>query len=147
MKALFLTALFVFSSAALAQGQFGAGAMFGNPTGINAKYWRSETQAVDGGVGFSLGKKTRFQFHSDYLFHSNGELIFQDKHPLDLYYGVGGRMEFDDDIELGLRLPIGLSHRMENNSADIFVEVAPILDFIGRTGLEISMALGARYYF
>jgi hypothetical protein len=147
MKVLFLTVLVVISSAAFAQSQVGVGAMVGNPTGVNAKYWLSETQAVDGGVGFSVGKKTRFQIHSDYLFHSNGELIFQDNHPLDLYYGLGGRMEFDDDIELGLRLPVGLANRMDNNTADIFAEVAPILDFIGRVGLEISIAVGARYYF
>lgn len=147
MKAFILIALVVFSSAAFAQGQTGVGAMIGNPTGVNAKYWLSETHAVDGGAGFSVGKKTRFQLHSDYLFHSIGELIFQDNHPLDLYYGIGGRMEFDDDIELGLRLPIGLAHRMEDKSADIFGEIAPIVDFIGRVGLEISLAVGARYYF
>lgn len=147
MKSFILALLIVFSSTAFAQGQMGVGAMIGNPTGLNAKYWLSETKAVDGGMAFSLGKKTRFQIHSDYLFHNNGELVFQDNHPLDLYYGIGGRMEFDDDIELGVRLPVGLAHRMENNRADIFGEIAPIVDFIGRVGLELSLAIGARYYF
>lgn len=147
MKALILVALLIFSSAVFAQGKMGIGAMIGNPTGLNGKYWLSETNAVDAGLGFSVGNKTRFQLHSDYLFHSNGELVFNDKHSLDLFYGIGGRMEFDDDIELGLRLPVGLAHRLENEQADIFAEIAPILDFIGRVGVELSLAIGARYYF
>ncbi len=147
MKAIVLLALIVFSSSAVAQAKTGLGVMLGNPTGINGKYWLSETKAVDGGMAFSMGSKTRFQLHSDYLFHSNGELIFQDNHPLDLYYGIGGRMEFDDDIELGIRLPVGLAHKMENERADIFGEIAPIIDFIGRFGLELSLAIGARLYF
>ncbi|MES2526117.1 MAG: hypothetical protein V4598_03495 [Bdellovibrionota bacterium] len=147
MKAILLVFLLAFSSAVLAQGKMGVGAMVGNPTGLNVKYWLADKNAVDGGMAFSVGNKTRFQLHSDYLFHSNGELVFNDKHPLDLYYGIGGRMKFDDDIELGVRLPIGLAHRLENESADVFGEIAPIVDFIGRVGLELSLAIGARYYF
>lgn len=147
MRSVLFTAILLISSTAFAAGEMGIGAMLGNPTGINAKYWLSEKNAVDGGAGLSLGKKTNLSLHSDYLFHSEGALIFQDNHPLDLYYGIGGRMEFGDDIELGVRLPVGIAHRMENNQADIFGEIAPIIDFIGRTGLELHLVVGARYYF
>jgi hypothetical protein len=56
-------------------------------------------------------------------------------------------MEFADEIQLGLRLPIGVAHRFENNTSDVFGEIAPIVDFIGRTGLDVHLAVGARYYF
>lgn len=147
MRSLLLTGLLLFSSASFAAGEMGIGAMVGNPTGLNAKYWLSEKNAVDGGMAMSFGKKSNFSLHSDYLFHSEGALVFQDQHPLDVYYGIGGRMEFSDDIELGVRLPIGVAHRLENNSADVFGEIAPVVDFVGRTGLEIHLAVGARYYF
>ncbi len=147
MKIFLLAILFLVSLPAFAEGQFGIGAMVGNPTGVNGKYWLSKTTAVDGNAGFSLGGHSNFNLHSDYLFHSLGALVFQDTHPLDVYYGIGGRMKFDDDIELGVRLPVGLAHRMENDRADVFAELAPIVDFIGRTGLEISIGIGARYYF
>lgn len=147
MKNLFFASLLIFTSTAFASGNLGIGAMVGNPTGLSAKYWLGGTSAVDGGVGLSFGKKTNFSIHSDYLFHSDGALVFQDSHPLDVYYGIGGRMEFSDDIELGVRLPLGLAHRFENNGADVFGEIAPIVDFIGRTGLELHLAIGARYYF
>lgn len=147
MRALIFTGLLFFSAISFAAGEMGIGAMVGNPTGLNGKYWLSKKHAIDGGMGFSFGKDTNFSMHSDYLFHSEGALIFKDEHPLDFYFGVGGRMEFADDIELGLRLPIGVAHRMENNTADIFGEIAPIVDFIGRTGLEFHLTVGARYYF
>jgi hypothetical protein len=146
-KALILLVLFSLCTSAFAAEKLGIGAMIGNPTGINAKYWLNEKNAIDGGAAFSLGHNSNFNLHSDYLFHKFGELIFQDKHQLDVFFGIGGRMEFDDEIELGVRLPIGVAHMFENENADIFGEVAPIVDFIGRTGLEISLAVGARYYF
>lgn len=147
MKSMMLAVLLVITSSALAAGEMGIGAMVGNPTGLNGKLWLSESTAVDGGLALSLGKNSNFSMHSDYLFHSDGALVFQDTHPLDVYYGIGGRMEFSDDIELGVRLPVGVAHRMENKRADLFGEVAPIVDFIGRTGLELHLAVGARYYF
>lgn len=147
MKRFFLTLSFLLPFSAIAAGEMGVGAIIGNPTGLSGKYWLSETRAVDGAMAFSLGKKTNFNIHSDYLFHKEGAFVFNDDHPLDLYYGIGGRMEFSDDIELGVRLPLGLAHRMENKTADIFGEVAPVVDFIGRTGLELHLAIGARYYF
>ncbi len=147
MRSALLTGLLLLSSTAFAAGEMGIGAMVGNPTGLNGKYWLSEKNAIDGGAALSFGKKSHFSLHSDYLFHSEGALVFQDKHPLDLYYGIGGRMEFGDDIELGVRFPVGIAHRLENNQADVFGEIAPIVDFIGRTGLEIHLAVGARYYF
>jgi hypothetical protein len=147
MKKLILSALLAFSTASFAKGDLGVGAMVGNPTGLSLKQWLDKSHAVDGGMALSLGKKSNFSIHSDYLFHNEGALIFQDNHPLDVFYGIGGRMEFSDDIELGVRLPIGVAHRFENEHADVFGEIAPIVDFIGRTGLELHLAIGARYYF
>jgi hypothetical protein len=56
-------------------------------------------------------------------------------------------MEFADDIEVGVRLPVGLAHKVEGGSADVFAEIAPIVDFISRTGIELHWLFGARYYF
>lgn len=147
MKVVLALIVFVATAEAFAGGNLGIGAMVGNPTGLNAKYWLSKSNAVDGGMAFSLGKHSRFSLHSDYLFHNEGALVFNDKHPLDFYYGLGGRMKFADDIEIGVRFPLGLAHRFENDQADIFGEIAPIVDFIGRTGLDVHLAVGARYYF
>lgn len=127
--------------------ELGIGVSLGNPTGLNGKYWLENNQAVDGGLAWSLGKHSNFSMHSDYLFHKEGAFFFNDVNPLDLYYGLGGRMEFEDDIDLGVRIPVGLAHRVENGSADVFGEVAPIVDFIGTVGVELHLLVGGRYYF
>lgn len=129
-------------------GPLGIGAMIGSPTGLSGKYKLDDNKALDGGLGLSLGRHSRVNLHSDYLFHNNDALYFDDKHPLDLYYGMGGRMKFDDDIVLGVRLPIGLVYEVESEgSADVFGEIAPVVDFIGKVGLDLHLAIGARYYF
>lgn len=148
MKSILFAILLMTSAQVLAAAnQLGLGVMLGNPTGLNGKYWLDNKHAVDGGAAFAFGKRTNLSLHSDYLFHSEEAFYYNDVHPLDFYFGLGGRMEFGDAINLGIRLPVGLVHRMKNDSADIFTEIAPILDFIGRSGLDLHLAVGARYYF
>jgi hypothetical protein len=123
------------------------GLVLGNPSGVSGKLWLAELEAVDAVMGISPGRQSRVNLHSDYLWHRPGAFYFNDEYPLDFYYGLGGRMEFGDDIELGLRVPVGLVHQLSTERAEVFVEAAPILDFISRFGLEIHLLAGARYYF
>jgi hypothetical protein len=149
MKILLVVVL-IFSSlstVAMTKDDWALGAMIGNPTGINGKYWLGDRQAVDGGVGISPGKSSNVSLHSDYLLHQPSAFYFNDEYPLDFYYGLGARMEFGKDIELGVRIPFGLVHNITEQRADIFVEVAPILDIISRFGLELHLLAGGRYYF
>lgn len=146
MKSVLLVILLFFSLPALANRK-GLGVSIGNPTGLNGKYWLDNKSAVDAGMAWSFGKNSNFSIHSDYLLHREGALFFNDVHPLDLYYGIGGRMEFSDDIEVGVRIPVGLSNTVEDGRADVFGEIAPIVDFVSKTGLEIHLLIGGRYYF
>lgn len=143
----FACLLLLLSTSAFA-GPLGIGAMIGSPTGLSGKYKLGDGKALDGAFGLTLGKNSKANLHSDYLFHSPNALYFNDQHPLDLYYGMGGRMKFDDDIILGVRLPVGLLYEVENQGeADVFGEIAPVVDFIGKVGLDLHLAIGARYYF
>jgi hypothetical protein len=148
MKTLVLIILTLLSTTVFAAGRdLGLGVMLGNPTGLNGKYWLGNNRAVDGGLAYSFGRHTDLSIHSDYLLHNDSAFYLNDTHPLDLYYGIGGRMEFADDIEIGVRIPVGLVHKMNDGEADIFGEIAPIVDLFTKTGLEIHFAIGARYYF
>lgn len=147
MKLVVLLLLFSSFSAFALENKLGAGMMIGNPTGANAKYWFDKDRAIDGGIGLSFGRKTELSVHSDYLFHKKAVLFYNDVHPLDLYYGVGGRLEFSDGLEMGVRLPVGLTHFIEERNADVFAEVAPVVDIISKIGVEFHFAIGARYYF
>lgn len=147
MKTLITLIFICLSLSSFAQSQTGIGISLGNPTGLNGKHWLNGTQAVDGGLGWSLGKHTEVSMHSDFLLHEKGAFFLNEVHPLDLYYGIGGRMEFADDIELGVRVPVGLVHMVDDQPADIFAEVAPIMNLVPGTTLELHLMLGARYYF
>jgi hypothetical protein len=146
MKVIVLV-LMILVSTSLWSKDLGLGVSLGNPTGLNGKYWLDGDHAVDGGLAWTIGHNSHFSLHSDYLFHNEGALFFNDVHPLDLYYGIGGRMKFADDIRLGVRIPVGLAHKVENSNADVFGVVAPIIDLIGSTGVELHILFGGRYYF
>jgi hypothetical protein len=148
LKTIVVVILFVLSQSVLAASKdLGLGVMIGNPTGFAGKKWLGQGRAVDGGLAWSFGKHSNVSMHGDYLLHTESAFYFNDVHPLDLYYGIGGRMEFADDIELGVRVPVGLVHQFTEQSADIFGEIAPILDFVSRTGVELHFVIGSRYYF
>ena len=66
-----------------------------------------------------------------------------------IYYGVGGRLHLqeDGDSKVGLRMPIGMDFTFDNGRFDVFVEIAPIFDFVPETEFDLSGGVGARYYF
>jgi hypothetical protein len=123
------------------------GVVLGNPTGISGKLMKNSLKGIDGVVGFSIGRHTEVSIHSDYLFYSPEFIYLQETYPVDLYYGIGGRMEFSDTIQLGPRLPLGLQYNYSEKNAELFVEIAPIVDLLGTFGLEVNLSLGARYQF
>jgi hypothetical protein len=123
------------------------GVMLGNPTGLNGKYWLGKREAVDAGIGLSPGRNSSLSLHSSYLWHNESAFYFYDDYALDFYFGAGARMEFAQDVEMGLRLPVGLVHNLTEQRADVFVEVAPIIDFVARFGFELHILAGGRYYF
>ena len=146
MRFLLILLALSFGTSVLAAGT-GVGVMLGNPTGVSAKHWLDGATAVDAGVGFSFGSSTNLALHSDYLFHSEGALVLNDVHPLDIYYGLGGRIKFSDDIIIGARVPVGVAYKDPNGSSDMFAEVAPVINFISRVGVDMHLLFGARYYF
>lgn len=127
-------------------GNFGIGAMFGEPTGLSVKVWNSDRSALNIGAAWSLsGRNEAIHLHADYLFHSwfsdvnRGQLAF--------YYGIGGRVIFADDPNAGVRIPLGLNYVFENIPFDMFVEAVPILDLTPDTEFAGNGAFGIRYYF
>lgn len=122
---------------------FGVGIMIGEPTGISAKSWNNARTAFDIGAAWSLTENESLHMHADLLIHS----WFEDTENLAFYYGVGGRIIFDDPSHAGVRVPIGLNFVFPDVSLDMFVEAVPILDLTPDTELAGNGAVGIRYYF
>ena len=130
-------------------GRFGAGVIFGEPTGLSLKYWLSDALAIDGAAGWSAADHTDFYLHSDVLWH-NFDLIPVSHGRLPFYFGVGGLLRFRDDNQdnqVGIRVPVGLSYMFDRAPVDIFVEVAPAIDLAPSVRGDITGGIGIRYWF
>ena len=130
-------------------GRLGAGITIGEPIGASLKYWFNDTLAIDGAIGWSSHDDTDLYVHSDVLWH-NFDLIPVSKGRLPLYFGVGGLVRFRDDNEdnqVGVRVPVGLSYMFDNAPVDVFVEIAPALDVAPDVQGEVTGGIGIRYWF
>lgn len=138
---------------------FGLGVIIGEPTGISAKLWTSNYTAFDFGLGWSMGGDrigkyggyydggSRVHFHMDYLWHSFEAIHSTDRFPL--YYGVGGRINTGAgyNSSLAVRGVLGIAWMPRETPIDVFLEVAPSLQFTSSTGFGIDAGIGARYFF
>ena len=128
--------------------KFGAGLMIGSSTGFNFKHWFKEKDALDFYLSFSDNK---VEIHTDYLRHKK-DLIKIGKEKLSLHFGAGVKILNKDNgkDQIGIRVPIGVDYFFKNFSSvpvEIFLEIAPVLNFVTETDLDINGYLGVRYYF
>ena len=138
---------------------FGLGIILGEPTGLSAKLWTSQTNAFDFGLGWSEGSDrignyngyydggSRVHFHMDYLWHAFNAISSTERFPV--YYGFGGRLNSGAgyNSSLAARGVIGIAWMPHKTPIDVFVELVPTLQLTNSTGFTIEGGLGARYYF
>jgi hypothetical protein len=134
-------------------GDFGLGIIVGAPTGLSGKLWLTDTTAMDGAAAWSLDSKNHFLLHIDYLYHNFDLLKINrdkvDKSKTAFYYGFGGRIKFreGEDSQAGLRIPVGIEHIFVKAPYDIFFEIAPILNLVPETSVDLDAGLGVRFFF
>lgn len=147
MRYLLCLSLFLGSLALRAQQDgFGLGIIIGEPTGVSFKKFVADKRAIDGAVAWSFRHDGWFHLHVDHLWH-NFDLINVAKGRMPLYYGVGGRLSTPDkDLNLGVRIPVGLAYMFGDAPVDIFLEVVPILDLAPDSDVDFNAAIGARFY-
>ncbi len=137
------------------KGTFGAGLIIGEPTGITAKLYVNDDQALQAAAGFAF-VGGGIHMHVDYVFHP---LILQtrDSFVLLAYIGPGVRLiqyrdgRDNDFVALGVRGVGGLLFDFKDNPLDAFVEVAGVIEFGFADdegfGPALNAAAGVRYYF
>jgi hypothetical protein len=125
---------------------FGIGVILGEPTGLSAKGWLSQTVGIDAGAAWSFTGGSFFQVHGDLLVH-NFKLFTVDTGRMSLFYGVGGRIRFDDNTTVSLRVPVGITYEFEKTPIELFLEVVPMLNLTPATEVDIAGGIGFRYYF
>jgi hypothetical protein len=125
---------------------FGLGIILGEPTGISGKLWTGYKTAIDGAVAWSFEKESSMHLHGDFLHHSFNRARV-DEGKLLLYYGIGGRVKFEDDSKVGVRIPLGIDCLFAHSPLDFFLEIVPILDLAPKTDFSLNGAIGIRYFF
>lgn len=136
----------VLASAAGAQeaGRMGVGLLLGYPTSATAKYWITDTRAVDAGVGASEG----LTLHADYLWHWWRVVPGPRKAKLGYYLAAGGRIEAKSDADFGIRTMAGLSYWPGfKRPLEVFVEVGPVLRLAPVARGTVDGGVGLRVYF
>ena len=129
-------------------GRIGAGLVIGEPTGPTLKYFLNDIVAVDATMGWSLRNDRNIYVNADILWHDY-DLIQPARGRASVYVGVGPSLEFrhNDDNRFGVRGPIGVSYLLDNTPVDVFMEIAPVLDFSPGLRGDFNAGIGVRYWF
>jgi len=130
-------------------GRFGVGIVLGEPIGGSAKYFFNDTMAIDGAAGWSDHDHADLYLHSDVLWH-NYDLLPVSQGRLPVYLGVGGLARFrshNEDNQVGIRVPVGMSYLFDNAPLDVFAEIGPAVDFAPSVRGEITGGIGVRFWF
>lgn len=143
---LVLTAVLTCGSVQAQDRGFGLGVILGEPTGISGKLWTGYRTAIDGAIAWSFEKKSSMHLHGDLLFH-NFHLTKIHKGKFLTYYGIGGRVKFEDKSKVGVRVPLGINYLFAKAPLDVFLEIVPILDLAPSTDFSLNGAIGIRYFF
>lgn len=133
--------------------KFGLGVILGEPTGLSAKYWVSNSNALAFGLGWSTyhphydDRGSRVHFHMDYLWHSFDSI--RSEETFTFHYGIGGRFKDrgGNNGSFAVRGVGGINWLPSELPIDVFFELAPSLELTPATGFAIDGALGARFYF
>src|SRR5262249_39558693 len=137
------------------KGTLGVGIVLGEPTGVSAKLYLKDDQAIQAAVGAAfIGGG--LAIHADYVWHPY-VLQNRDSFTLPLYVGPGVRaMEYSQGggmsyFALGLRVVVGMLFDFKTVPLDTFVEVAPVFEDGFQSnkgaGIAIEADAGIRYYF
>lgn len=137
------------------KGTFGLGIIFGEPTGVSAKLYLKDDQALQAALGLAfIG--AGFHAHVDYVFHPY-ILQTRESFVLPVYIGPGVRtIQYRDGRDntyfaVGARVVGGIVFDFKRIPLDAFVEVAGVLEYRAldgdHFGLAINAGAGARYYF
>jgi hypothetical protein len=134
---------------AAAPGPFGLGVVLIDPTGLSANYYYEKQRSLSAALGWG---SDHLHLHMDHLWYRR-DIIVIDRTPIDLYYGVGGRIyqhekrNGDDENKIGVRVSVGVSYLFRKIPVQVFGELGPALILVDDSAFVIDISLGARYYF
>ena len=144
----FWGALLAMSVVHAEKGEFDIGVAAISPNGFIAKYWTTDTTAVDIFGEWSFNSN-EYLMHADILVHDFNKIQLEDMR-IAFYYGGGVRVKFadkSDDSIVGVRIPFGLDYFLQEMPIDFFGELAPRVNVYPDTHFGMDVMVGLRYRF
>lgn len=133
----------------LAEGPaiIGGGIVVGEPSGLTAKLWYTETGfALDTAVAWSFQDDPGLYLHANALYHL-AIIETAGGRYLSPFLGAGASYRAGDTSRVGLRLPLGLSILpFRAFPAEFFAELAPGIGLIPDTSPSVGAGIGIRFY-
>jgi len=123
----------------------GVGFELGNLSGVGYKAWLNKKKAIHATLGWDSAGGAMI-IKTDYLVHKEG-LFPLEKGKLTLFYGAGFSANFEIDMVLTLRAPIGLSYAFAKEPYEVYFNYAPGLSFLPGFKLGLAYGLGFLYWF
>jgi len=138
---------------------FGIGFMAGEPTGLTAKIWTTQDNALAFSVGTSYLGSLRIGM--DYLWHFNAF----NSQLVNMYAGPGVAVGFgksggwvyrdknhkwyrtNDDVGVGIRGVTGINIVPRNSPIELFGEIGVLVGVLPATYANFEGAIGIRFYF
>ncbi len=126
----------------------GMGLMVGEPSGGTLKLWVDRDEAWVFGLGVSPMGDPSIQAQADYVLHIYEIAQAAGLNQTPLYCGLGLRLNGPEDgrLEIGIRIPAGLSHFFNREGVEVFAELAPVLNVIPEIRGELNFGVGIRFY-
>ena len=139
--------LFILVLGALAIGPISAqtsvGIILGEPTGLSAKQWLGEGASLDLAVAWSFIDTGSFYVHLDYQQHFDD--LDVDEGNLLWFVGGGAKLSVGQQLNLGIRIPIGLVYEFDSAPIEVFIEAAPGMDVFPAVQFNGGGGIGIRY--
>jgi hypothetical protein len=129
--------------------QTSIGVIAGEPTGLSVRQVLGTAASLDLAVAWSLvprgesGAGGSLYLHVDYQQYF--EQIDVEAVQLLFFVGVGPKIYLSDQPVVGARVPIGLFYNFPDLPLEAFLEIAPGLNLIPATELDVMGAIGLRY--
>ncbi|MFQ5561420.1 MAG: hypothetical protein ACE5FU_12680 [Nitrospinota bacterium] len=126
------------------KGAIGAGLLLGEPVSLTAKYWVSEYNAIDVG----LGTGSKFTIYGDYLWQGWKAFPKPPEGTMAAHLGLGFKLRLDDkDDQFGVRTIAGVNYWMEKYPVEGFAQLIPFFELSPEGKFSLQLAVGVRYYF
>lgn len=142
-----IATLAVMDSAQAQDRKFGIGGIIGDPDGITAKGWLSESTAIAGAISVDLGSDfSWFLIQADFL--KQNTLAVWEEALLQSHFGGGVRVVTGDFSEyIAIRAPIGVDVNAIDAPVEVFMDIVPTIDVDPEVYFYFTGAMGFRYYF